>query len=189
MKNAILIHGNPSKKEFYDINEPTPSNAHWFPWLTRELMMHDIHTISLEMPLSFEPQYKIWKKELERYDINDETILVGHSCWGWFLLRWLSENPYLKTNKIVLVAPWLDPFWEIEEKDFFNFTFDLELCSKRDIIIFHSDDDMKPIQVSLKKIQDIYPDFRVKYFQNYGHFCKNDLWSEVFSELLSEIIK
>ena len=76
MKSVILIHGTPSKEEFYSKHEPTPSNAHWFPWLTKELMIRDIHTISLEIPFSYEPKYQVWKKELERFETSQDTILV-----------------------------------------------------------------------------------------------------------------
>jgi hypothetical protein len=43
MKNAILIHGWADKHEFYDPKYPTASNSHWFPWITKQLMINDIH--------------------------------------------------------------------------------------------------------------------------------------------------
>jgi len=32
--------------------------------------------------------YKEWVMEFERFDTNKETILIGHSTGGGFLVRW-----------------------------------------------------------------------------------------------------
>ena len=106
MKNAILVHGWVGKQEYYDERYPTASNSHWFPWLTKQLMIRDIHTVAVEMPNGFYPQYEVWKREFERFDITPETLLVGHSCGGGFLVRWLSETDQ-KVGRVVLVAPWI----------------------------------------------------------------------------------
>jgi uncharacterized protein len=42
MKNAIILHGNPSKEEYYDPKMPSMSNAHWIPWLQAQLLTHEI---------------------------------------------------------------------------------------------------------------------------------------------------
>ena len=33
MKNAIILHGGPSKTEYYDPEAPSMSNINWTPWL------------------------------------------------------------------------------------------------------------------------------------------------------------
>ena len=91
-QNAILIHGTCNKVEYYSDEYPTLSNSHWFPWLSKQLLISDIPTVALEIPNAYMPNYTTWKKEFERFDIDSETILVGHSCGGGFLVRWLSEN-------------------------------------------------------------------------------------------------
>jgi hypothetical protein len=40
MKNAVLIHGMPSKDEYFDPSAPSLSNAHWFPWLQKQLIIN-----------------------------------------------------------------------------------------------------------------------------------------------------
>ena len=60
------------------------------------------------MPEPYQPQYSSWRAEFEHYDIDENTLLVGHSYGAGFLIRWLSEHP-MKIAKLVLVAPWLDP--------------------------------------------------------------------------------
>lgn len=59
MKNAILIHGWASKQEFYNPLCPTASNSHWFPWLSKQLMIRDIHTVAVEMPNGYYPDVKL----------------------------------------------------------------------------------------------------------------------------------
>lgn len=109
MKNAILVPGRPDKEEYYDPKYPTNSNNHWFPWLSKQLQVNDVFAVVIEPPEPWKPRYGAWKKEFERFDITPETVLVGHSCGGGFLIRWLSENKDKKVGRVVLVAPWLNP--------------------------------------------------------------------------------
>lgn len=96
-RNAILVHGTCNKEEYYSEKYPTPSNSHWFPWLSKQLIILDIPTVAVEIPDSYMPDYSVWKREFERFNINSETILIGHSCGGGFLVRWLSENKNKKS--------------------------------------------------------------------------------------------
>ena len=189
MKRAILIHGWPSKDEFYSPVYPTASNSHWFPWLTKQLMINDIHTVSLEMPNSYYPEYEVWKKELERFEVDEDTILVGHSCGAGFIVRWLSEN---KTNvsKVFLVAPWIgidpiDPF----DSSFFDFTIDSRLASRtQELTIINSDNDMEQVQKAVEKLRSALSDLRYIELESKGHFTLSDLKTEEFPELLEEIL-
>ena len=122
MKNAILVHGTCSKEEYFDSSEPSLSNAHWFPWLQKQLLVNNISCHSPEISNAHTPIYEKWKREFERFDVNENTILIGHSCGGGFLLRWLSENK-IKIDKLILVAPWLDPE-RSKTTDFFDFEID-----------------------------------------------------------------
>ncbi len=94
MRNAIILHGkpDPGQEEYYNPNFPSASNSHWLPWLQKQLMIHDIATQTPEMPYSWQPDYAIWQKEFERYDVTAETIVVGHSCGAGFIVRWLSQH-------------------------------------------------------------------------------------------------
>lgn len=190
MKNAILVHGWAHKDEFYSPKYPTPSNSHWFPWLTKQLMIRDIYTVAPEMPKSYYPQYKIWAKEFERFDINPQTVLVGHSCGGGFLIRWLSEHNSTKVGKVVLVAPWVghDPDQDFDET-FFQFEIDSDLPSRTSgLTLFHSSNDVEPIQKSVRAIRQKIPDLKYVELKNKGHFTLNGLGGEAFPELLKEIV-
>ena len=133
---------------------------------------------------AYYPNYEVWKNEFERHTINENTILVWHSCWWWFLVRWLSENKTIRPKKIILVAPWIDPKNE-KNSDFFHFEIFDDIWN---VTIFESTNDAPDIKESIKILKTKMKCLTIKTFQNYGHFCINDLWGETFSELLDEIL-
>ena len=187
MKNAILVPGRPDKEEYYDPQYPSNSNNHWFPWLSKQLQINDVFAVAVEPPRPWQPRYDVWKKEFERFDITPETVLVGHSCGGGFLVRWLSENKDVKVGKVVLVAPWLNPGDNpsSDTADFFHFEIDPALVSRTDgIIIFNSDDDFKSIHESVDIIRKAVKNIGYKEFHGYGHFCLENMKTDQFSELL-----
>ena len=130
--------------------------------------------------------YRTWSKELERYEVTSETLLVGHSCGAGFLVRWLSEHRKVRTNKIVLVAPWIDPYRE-QTTDFFEFEIDKNLVSRTaGVTIFHSDDDIPMQQASVQTLLGAIPGIKYLEFHNRGHFYDERVMS--FPELLDELL-
>lgn len=187
MKNAILLHGKPDKDEYYSDIYPSASNSHWFPWLQKQLLMRDIAANTPEVPHAYAPDYEVWRKEFERFDITPETTFVGHSCGGGFIVRWLSEHPEITVDQVVLVAPWLDPSRD-ETTDFFDFEIDSNLATRtKGITIFNSDDDYASVQETVKILRDKIQHINYREFHNYGHFCHKDLGTDAFPELLDEI--
>ncbi len=192
MKNAILIPGRPDKDEHYDKNRPSNSEDHWFSWLKRQLIIRDIHAVSIEPPFPFRPRYDDWKKEFERFDITPETILVGHSCGGGFLARYLSEDKDLKVGKVVLVAPWINPDNNpiSDTADFFDFKIDPDFPTRtKGVSVFISCDDelsvLKTVEILKEKVSNVvYHEFTDK-----KHFCLEELGTQEFPELLDELLK
>ena len=182
MKNAILLHGTCSKEEYYSDEFPSLSNSHWFPWLQKQLLIKGVSAQTPEIPEAYEPVYDIWKKEIERFDINENTILVGHSCGGGFFTRWLSENN-IKVDKLVLVAPWLDPEKTKQEKTFFDYNIDLENKANEIHILCSTNDDQDVLD-SVKTLKEAVPSHKYHEFKDYGHFCYGDLGTDAFPELL-----
>jgi predicted alpha/beta hydrolase family esterase len=90
MKKAIIIHGMPSKEEYYDVNRPASSNCHWLPWIQKKLLLKNVLAQTPEMPEPYNPVYENWRKVFEQLSPDEETILIGHSCGGGFIVRWLS---------------------------------------------------------------------------------------------------
>lgn len=183
MKNAILIHGCCDKKEYFSDKYPSLSNSHWFPWLQKQLLMKGIFTQTPEMPKPYEPDYNEWKKEFERFDIHEDTFLVGHSCGGGFLIRWLSENK-IHVNKLILVAPWLDPNSRRTD-NFFDFNIDEGILERVQEIhlLLSSDEKVEGVVKSVDIIRKVLPKIIFHQFNNMGHFTYSKMKTEKFPEL------
>lgn len=188
MKTAIIIHGMPTKESYYDLNTDSQSSSHWLPWLQQELLRKDILAQTPKMPIPYDPVYSDWKKMFERFDLNEETILVGHSCGGGFILRYLSEEN-IHVDKVVLVAPWVDPDRYLNT-GMFDFTLDRKLATKtKGLTIFESTNDIDEVQKSINIIKDSVNNIKIITFKNYGHFCLSDMNTEKFPELLKECLE
>jgi predicted alpha/beta hydrolase family esterase len=106
--NAIIIHGVCDKNEYFELTFPSPSNAHWLPWLQQKFLRAGILCQKLEMPTPYTPLYEEWRLTFEQLHVSDQTIIVAHSAGCGFILKWLGANPDIFINRLILVAPWLD---------------------------------------------------------------------------------
>lgn len=181
------MHGTCDKEEYFDEQYPSLSNSHWFPWLQKQLLILGINAQTPEVPEAYNPQYGLWKQEIERFTIDNKTTLVGHSCGGGFFTRWLSENE-MRVRQLILVAPWLDPD-RTKTTDFFEFEIDKDLPKRVDQLhVLISDDDDNDIHQSVEKIMSAWPSAQLHQFSGKGHFTYGQMGSEKFPELL-EIIR
>lgn len=187
MKNAIILHGQPSKEEYYDPERLSMSNAHWIPWLQGQLLKKDIVAATPEVPLPFEPKWNLWNKDVERFEITPDTIIVGHSRGGEFWLKYLSEHKDISVGKVVLVAPSLSKYYS-GKLYFGDFNIDPELAKRtKGITIFNSDNDRERIQQSVKEIKDTVKDIGYKEF-HLAHFTYGSMETDQFPELLEECL-
>lgn len=190
MKNAVILHGYPNEKEYFHPKFRSPNSNHWLAWLQAKLLQKGIYAETPIMPNAYKPDYNTWKKAVERCaHIDEETIIVGHSCGGGFWLRYLSENPDLQVGKVVLVAPWLDPNDDLGNDFFKNFELDPDLASRtKGLTIFASSNDAESISITVERVRSKVAGVKVVDFENYGHFCINDMKTEEFPELLEEVL-
>ena len=91
MKRAYILHGCCDEEEYFSDEYPSPSNAHWLPWLQKNLLQKGYDCQTPEMPKPYAGIYKEWKAQFELYPVDENTSLIGHSCGCGFFLRWLSE--------------------------------------------------------------------------------------------------
>lgn len=188
MRNAILLHGLPSKEEYYNPVYPSASNSHWFPWLQKQLLMKDIKADTPEVFKAYEMDWDSWVKEVERFDITHETTLVGHSMGSGFWIRYLSENPEITVDKVLLVAPWINMHHE-EDTTFFDFELDPAIVQRaNEFIIFASDNDVQDVQDSVNYLKEKLPNATFREFHEYGHFTLKSMKTDVFPELLEVIL-
>lgn len=190
MRNAIVLHGGPSKEEYYDPEAPSMSNAHWIPWLQGQLLKNEITAVTPEVPHSFDRNWPVWSREVERFEIGLQTILVGHSTGAGFFVKYLSIHPKLRVDKVVLVAPWLDPNREHTKNFFDDFEIDPNFVSRTNgVTIFNSDNDQASVQKTVRILQDKVKGITYREFHNYGHFCIDDMKTSKFPEILAAVLE
>lgn len=186
MKNAIILHGIPSREEYFDPQATSPSNNHWLPWIQKQLLMNGYIAQTPELPKPFEPEYKSWCDVFNQFSVNEETVLIGHSCGAGFLVRWLSENK-ISVGKVFLVAPWIDLNKELTN-GFFDFEIDPELVLRtQSLHIFSSKDDHEEILSSVSKISQLQ-NAQLITFEDRGHFTLSDMNTVEFPDLLNAIL-
>lgn len=179
MKHTILVHGAPEKEEYLDPHTPSPSNSHWFPWLQKELSLRNVVCQAFEYPKPYDPAYEAWEAVFNQHTLDEDTTLIGHSCGGGFLLRYLTEHPDVKVCKVFLIAPWLDPAHTFTQH-FFDFEIPQDLADKNDIHIFMSHDDEETVLASIQMIKKQMPNAHYHEYENKGHFT-----NQTFPELLA----
>ena len=176
MANAIICHGVKFKDEFDKMQIPFCA-SYWYPWLQQKLIVAGIPTQVPSFTNSWLParNYAADVDILQRQIINEKTILIGHSCGGGLLVKYLSENPEIKIGHLVLVAPWIDVLHQFPE--YFNgFSPDPKLSDRmKTIDLFYSTDDHYGdlILKGCDKLQDLYPNMRVHKFSDKSHFSGN----------------
>ena len=122
-------------------------------------------------------KYDEWEKIMDKQDITDDTVLIGHSAGGGFVLKYLSKHPELNVRQVVLVAPWVDAE-DFSPSGFYrdmNLSNDLIAQTKFGMDIMISDDDAPYILSSFDKITKNIQNIRVHKFSNYGHFVVPEL--------------
>lgn len=185
MINVIIVHGLSSKEEYYNEENQSPSNSHWFPWLQKQLSLRGILTQTPEMPRPYDPIYSEWAKVFEQFEVNEGTSLIGYSMGGGFILRWLSEHPDIHVDKVVLVAPWIDTEKRLTS-GFFDFALNSKLklqCKKMTII--YSDNDMKKIDLTIDFLKNTLKNVDFVEMKGMGHFHKKFMGKDEFPKLLN----
>lgn len=162
----------------WETREYYPGNfEHWLQFRVEK--HHDIITQIPKFPHAHAlfMKYDEWEKIMDYQDINDGTILIGHSAGGGFVLKYMATHPELKIRQAILVAPWIDT--ENEQPNGFYNGFDLNnniiKQTSNGIDIMISDDDMPEIMSSFSKIEQNMPNIRIHKFTGRGHFCTPEL--------------
>ena len=189
--NCIIVHGCPSNIEKAMNPETRTYDKHWIPWIKRELEKRGIKTFVPLMPEPWKPNYENWKKEFDKLPVNENTILIGHSCGGAFLVRWLGETKK-EINRLILVAPWKLPYGRGKnffiKKEFYDYKIDEKIKSRvNKIIIFTSNNEELDGKESVKIFHKAIGG-KIIEIENRGHYTLEDMGTEEFPELLKEIL-
>lgn len=136
MKAAIIIHGTGGHP-----------GENWFPWLKEQLKKYGYDVIVPQFPTPENQNPKAWLEVFKKYEnrLDKDTILIGHSCGGAFLLRVLEANKAkVKASVFVAASAGVKPikYYEID-RPFVEAPFGWEKIrdSSGHFFVFHSEDD------------------------------------------------
>ena len=104
MKSCIIIHGCPSSKEKSMSAEKRTYDKHWIPWTKKQLEKQGFAVETPLMPEPWSPNYEDYKTVLDKLEVDKDTVLIGHSCGGAFLVRWIADTKK-NIKKLILVSP------------------------------------------------------------------------------------
>ena len=187
VSNVVIVHGCPDSNEPRDPKKRT-YEKHWRLWLNDELVKRNIETSIPMMPEPWNADYSKWKDEFDKIGVNENSVLIGHSCGSAFLVRWLGDTKR-KIKKLILVAPWKIAHKEDgSDKDFYGFEIDDDIKERvEEIVIFTSNneepDGKKSVKIFTKGLGA-----RVVELKDKGHFTFNGMGTHEFPELLDEAV-
>lgn len=179
----LILHGCPPTEALVP-----PKEKKWMNWLADELNKKGLSALAPDMPTSWNPKYLDWKKEFEKYVVNEVSILVGHSCGAAFLVRWLLETGKI-VKKLVLVAPAKVPEGDQDtRKDLYDFELSPNLPKiAEEVVLFISNDlphHLKSQEIYIKALNP-----RVFQLENKVHFLFFQMGTNEFPELLEEVLR
>lgn len=181
MKNVLIFHGTGGSPE-----------GNWFPWLKEKLENRGFQVFVPKFPDPREGnKLEDWLKVLEDYKqyINEETILIGHSLGGLFLLRVLERVKKNVTAAIFVSAPiGVKPIKYFEsDENFSGFKFDWEKIKRgaKYFEVYHSDNDP---YVSLANGEELAKNLKVElsFIPKAGHLNAESGYTK-FEKILEDI--
>lgn len=164
MTNAFIFHGTAGYPE-----------ENWFPWLKKKLEEIDYTVIVPQFPTpenqTLDNWFKVFEKYREQYTLD--TILIGHSLGGAFLLRVL-ERYNIKIKAVYLVAAPIGvlPIKNYDgDKLFISHPFDWNKIKKhaRKFSVFQSDNDPYVCQGNGEELAKRL-ETHLTFVPNAGHF-------------------
>jgi len=205
-KKVVMLHGW-TDGDISDMPEFLPDNeANWIGWTKNELEKCGYTVTNPFIRYGYKSEYKDWKREIDKIDIDENTVLVGWSAGGAFFTRWLGETKK-HVKKLILVAPakilgvskdalskvgWFNedvihnPQSNFEK--FLHFKLDPEIKNRVDeIVVFVSNDDEWLVESARLYAKEL--DARLIEIKNQVHFLNHQRPEPKFPEMLKEIMR
>jgi predicted alpha/beta hydrolase family esterase len=183
MRNIFIFHGTGGYPQ-----------ENWFPWLKTNLEAKGLEVFVPHFPTPEGQSFEAWVEVLKPYldKINSQTIMVGHSLGGEFLLKFLETFDYkIKVAGFVAtpigVRPILNYDRDAEFVHGFKFNWEKIKPKAQNFIVYHSDNDP---YVGLGNGQELAKNLgtNLSFIPNAGHFNKASGYTE-FPDLLNNIKK
>ena len=180
MKNAIIIHGTEGYPE-----------ENWFPWLKCELekIGYKVSVPQFPSPPVVPAKISEWWEVLKNYTIDEDTLLIGHSLGGVFVLRILEKLDKPIAGAFFAGTPVGEKPIAFYDRDVafcgFDFNWQKIKNNAKRFAVFHSDNDplvcLKNGEVLSQKLG-----VELKFIPNAGHFNAKAGYTK-FPQLLAEI--
>jgi serine hydrolase len=181
MKSAFIIHGTYGN-----------SKENWFPWLKQELEKSDYKVVIPDFPTPENQTLENWLNIFKKHekDLNEKTILIGHSLGCAFILTLLEKH---QAKAAYLVSAFIGTL-DICDIDELNFSFTEKKFDRNKIksncnkfTLFHSDNDP---YVPLKKAEELKNklDAKLIMINQAGHFNEKSGYKK-FEEIKNKIIQ
>lgn len=136
MRNVLIFHGTGGYP-----------GENWLPWLKKELEKLGCKVYVPQFPTPEGQSLRSWLEVLKDYKqyINEQSILIGHSLGGLFLLRVLERLKHsVRATFFVGASIGVKPirFYEADKK-FSGFSFDWDKIKENAGVaaVYHSDND------------------------------------------------
>ena len=182
MRTVFIFHGTEGHPE-----------ENWFPWLKNKLEEkgYKVFVPQFPSPPVVPSKIREWFEVLKNYeqDIDEDTILIGHSLGGVFALKVLEKLEH-KIKAVFLVGTpiGIRPILNYNrDSSFCGFVFDWKKIKAKaeNFIVFQSDDDP---YVGLENGKELAKHLGVElsFVPNAGHFNKKAGYTE-FKELWEKL--
>ncbi|MBI4453381.1 alpha/beta hydrolase [Candidatus Woesearchaeota archaeon] len=164
MANAFIFHGTSGYPE-----------ENWFPWLKERLESLNYRVFVPQFPTPENQSLENWFKVFEKYKkyYTLDTILIGHSLGGAFLLRVLEKyNIKIKAAYIIAAPIGVLPIKNYDgDKLFIKHAFDWEKIKSHagKFFVFHSDNDSYVCLGNGEKLAK-HLKTELTFIPNAGHF-------------------
>jgi len=172
--NLVFCHGVMDPEYDWNNREFNPTKG-WKYWL--QFQIEKDRDVIMQMPQFPHAhvnlmKYDEWEHIMNHQEITPDTVLIGHSAGGGFVLKYMATHPELRVRQIVLVAPYLDTenFQPFGFYRGFELSNDIVKRAKLGADIMISNDDDFYILNSFEKIAKNMPDIRIHKFTGRGHF-------------------
>lgn len=177
--NYIILHGSFGSKD-----------GNWFPWLKEVLEKQNKKVEVPQMPVGVGIQnFDNWAKELDKLDINENTIIIAHSIAPVFVCKYLTKKRK-KVKKLIFVSGFnnylgIDPDYDsVNESMFTDDYMDINYYCD-DIVCYYSDNDPYVSFDAEKDFADHVA--RRQYIINNGGHINSESGYTKFEEILKEI--
>ena len=179
MSNYIILHGSFGSKD-----------GNWFPWLKSKLEAKNYIVDVPQMPVGVGNQnYENWAKEMNKLNINENTIIIAHSIAPVFVSKYLINNK-IKVKRLIFVCGFNnylgidEDFDKVNEPMFLDNLQDVKNYSK-DIICFYSDNDPYVSFDQEKLFADLISNEQI-IIKNGGHINEESGYTS-FNEILKYV--